>query len=344
VGLILATILLDHPHIRFRLVDPAIVELSESSNQTLDSATRGALVWAREADGFHLRLNGGRAGRLRWDHATAGTIDRVRVRALVSVDGVQADSIPADRPTLFILQPGGEPSGYRMIARWHESTAPEHLDRILPLPDPRQSLRVILALASPTQSVVIHRLTIDGLATRPWIEVLRWGLLAGWLILIVSAAERLSRPMDLAYRKRLWWVLALLVAGLLAPPEMLETVKTLLDHLALPWSDEDGGNLDLNVIGHFTLFGLLALVAFQGRADLGLLRMTGVLAALAVATELMQHLVDGRRADGYDVLVDVAGVAAAALILTLARRLGWFGPAAAPSPSPAPDQDRAVDK
>jgi VanZ family protein len=333
--------LLDQPHVRFSFVAPDLVNLSDESAQPLDLPTRGALLWTREADGLHLRVEEGRTGRVRWDLATGGTIDRVRVRGTISVAGVADDAPAAKWPTLFILQRGGERTKYRMVARWHRTVEMNRFDRVLVLPDPSQPLRLILNLPSSAASLVIHRLTIDGLADRPWIEILRWCVLAGWLILIVTVGERLTRPMDAASRTRLWWTLAVLVAGLLAPPEMIETIRTLLAELIGPWSP-DSSELEPNMLGHFVLFGLLAMVAFQGRADLGLLRMSGLLIGLAIATELMQHLVDGRQADWQDVVVDGAGIGVGVLLLHLAWRFGWIRrPAGIAS---ALDQDRFEER
>jgi hypothetical protein len=333
--------LVDQPHVRFSFVAPDLVNLSEEATEPPDLPTRGALIWTREADGLHLRVQEGRTGRVRWDRATAGTIDRLRVQGSISVAGVMDETGRTKPPTLFMVQPGGEPTDYRMIARWHQPVDRDRLDRILALPDPSQPLRLVLSLPSSAQSLVVHRLEIDGLADRPWIEILRWCLLAGWLILILTVGERLTRPMDAASRTRLWSALAVLVAGLLAPPEMIATIRTLIAEIIGPWSlDSDG--VEPNVLGHFVLFGLLAMVAFQGRADLGLLRMGGLLIGLAVATELMQRLVDGRQAEWQDLLVDVAGIGVGISLLHLAWRFRWIRQPAGGAPDLV--QDRSWER
>lgn len=153
------------------------------------------------------------------------------------------------------------------------------------------------------------------------IEWLRGLLLAAWIGLVVWTAWRVIRPTEWWVRTLTGSVLMLLLIGIIAPPDLLQIIKDWLAVLVSLLSLESGPGVGLNVhaLGHFGLFAVLAILLFLARADLGAWRLLGLLAGLAVATELMQLFVDGRYADWRDVLIDLAGVGLGVLLVGTAR-------------------------
>lgn len=154
----------------------------------------------------------------------------------------------------------------------------------------------------------------------PWGSAARGAVLAMWTGLVLWAGWRLTRPI------RPWagWLarimLLVLLAGILAPPDLLWSLAVALK--ALLGLDSGGGEgVDLQVLGHFGLFAILATLLFAHRPDLAWLRLLGLLGALAVTTELMQLFVAGRTTDPWDVLTDLAGVAVGALVAVTSVKL-----------------------
>ncbi len=182
-----------------------------------------------------------------------------------------------------------------------------------------QWLLVLPALVLLTLLVNHPAMRSAGFAGQPVIELLRGLLLGGWIVLILWSAWWLTCPVPLLARWSLRAVLGLLLVGLLSPPEVLQAVKDRLVLLLSSGPLIEGGP-DADALGHFGLFAGLAALLCLTRADLGRPRLLGLLAALAVATELMQLFVEGRQPDWRDVLVDLAGAAAGAL---LAGAIRW---------------------
>lgn len=149
---------------------------------------------------------------------------------------------------------------------------------------------------------------------------LRGVLLAVWIGLVIWTAWWLTRPVGPWLKVLTSGLLLSLLIGILLPPELLRAVIAGL--LALMPSDATlTGRVNVPALGHFALFAGLAVLLFVGRADLGAWRLLGVLAGLAVATELMQFFVDGRQPDWRDVLIDMAGVGTGAIMVAIVGRL-----------------------
>jgi glycopeptide antibiotics resistance protein len=64
---------------------------------------------------------------------------------------------------------------------------------------------------------------------------------------------------------------------------------------------------------HFGLFAAFTMLLFWARADFQPAPFLLPLAGFAVATELMQFLVDGRQPDAFDVMLNLAGIGTATL-------------------------------
>lgn len=112
----------------------------------------------------------------------------------------------------------------------------------------------------------------------------------------------------------LWWqrwsfrlaVLAML-AGLALPPAAIDWLRDLLSAL-LPLAREVSQTEGASVVMHFGLFGVVSVLLFISRVDLHRFSLPAM-AVLAVLMEGVQLLVEGRSADGIDVVTNLLGVA-----------------------------------
>lgn len=142
------------------------------------------------------------------------------------------------------------------------------------------------------------------------------GVLAAWIALLVGGLWRLLRPASLGQRLVVWAVLLLLLLGMVLPPELLQAVQ---ERVAgwfgrLPGLDR---NDSASTWAHVGLYAAFAGSLLWARGDRHPGWLLLPLAGLAVATELMQLLVDGRQADPFDVVLNLAGIAGAASVAWL---------------------------
>lgn len=322
------TLLVSDPSVRFERIVPGLAALADSEPAGLP--TEGAIAWRRVSEGLAAEARDAGGGRLRWARPAPLQFDKLRLTGSVSLGGAAPDIRPRQRAQLDLVQPGRERTLRRTLTRWPAAATRETLDRLVDVPDPSRPLWIELALTPRSGQILLHRLDVDGLATRPGVEGLRWALLCGWLAVLIATLRVLARPMAPPLSRALWVALTLMMVGLLSPPDLLREAKDLVAIL-LPQGPPGGARPDTHALAHFALFAALAIPLFWGRRDLGWLRLTALLAALAGATELMQLLVDGRQADWHDVAVDLAGVGAAATLVWVARRTGWSGGDAHPT-------------
>jgi hypothetical protein len=321
--LVALTLLLNNPALRFERVAPGFVNLPDGVSAPADLPARGRLVWEPVPEGFLLRAEDNRWAFVRWEQPSPHGLDKVRVIGEVSIGNVSPEVGPGKDARLVVVQPDDNAPYRRAVARWSTPVIAQNFDRIMTIPDQTRPLWIELVLTPVSGEILLHRLTVDGLETRAAVEGLRWLLLAVWIGLVLVTLWRLAHPMSPPLRSRFWIVLALLLAGILAPPELLSGGRDLLWSL-LFLDPAIESSFDINAVGHFALFCALAVIVFQGRPELGWMHLAGLLIAFAGATELMQLLVDGRHADWQDIAVDLAGIGAAALVVTLARRVGSF--------------------
>jgi VanZ family protein len=342
--LIALTLLVDHPSVRFERVVQGLVSL-DGEGAPAELPVVGGLKWEHEPEGILLRIEGKPEGQLRWERPPPDGLDKLRLVGRISVNEEAPEARPWQRTQLFIVQPGEDRRQRLFVARWAETVTDGVFDRLVEIPDPSRPIWIELSLTPLSGQVVLHRLTVDGLATRPGIDESRLLLLTLWVGLILATLWHLARPMAPRVRHALWFVLALLFIGILSPPELLREIKDLLAILKPP-GPSTGPGLDVHMLGHFGLFGALSALLFWGRADLDSLKLLVLLAALAGVTELMQVLVDGRHADWHDVGFDLAGAVVGALSVAGLRRVGRFRVAMDPSPvkppTPASKSRRAV--
>jgi VanZ family protein len=338
--LIALTLLIDDPSVRFERVVQGLVSLN-GEDLPAELPVVGGLKWERGPEGILLRIEGKPGGQLRWERPPPDGLDKLRLVGRISVSGAAPEARPWQRAQLFIVQPDENRRRRLFVARWTETVTDEVFDRLVEIPDPTRPLWIELSLTPLSGQVMLHRLTVDGLATRPGIDESRLLVLTLWIALILATLWHIARPMAPRVRHALWFVLALLFIGILSPPELLRGIKDLWAILKPP-GPSTGPGLDVHMLGHFGLFAALGALLFWGRTDLDSRKLLVLLAALAGVTELMQLLVDGRQADWHDVVVDLAGVGVGALSIAGLRRAGRFRVAMDPSPDkPTPTESRS---
>jgi len=150
-----------------------------------------------------------------------------------------------------------------------------------------------------------------------WIPAL---VLAAWIAVSVGGVWYLLRAAPLRYRLVVWVVLILLLLGMVLPPEWLQTVQQWVSaRLGRVSSVDIGGSAPMFAhIGLYAAFAASLLWARGGRHPVWPLL---ALAGFAVATELMQLLVDGRNADPMDVALNFSGIAGGAVIAWVMARV-----------------------
>jgi hypothetical protein len=144
------------------------------------------------------------------------------------------------------------------------------------------------------------------------IEWLRGLVLAAWIGLLGAVLWWLSRPVPSARRRVLWALFVGLLLAMLVPPDWLRPIQDwvagwlgLVSDITLRDSAP--------ALVHFGLFAAFTMLLFWARADFQPTPFLLPLAGFAVATELMQFLVDGRQPDPFDVVLNLAGIGTAAL-------------------------------
>ncbi len=321
------TLVVSAPSVRFQMAAPDLVSLPSGAPAPTDPSlpARGHLIYQPVAEGLLLRVDGKRGGRLRWEHPASAQYDRLRITGAVTVTGIAPEIRPGQQARLLVIQPGEHRTISRLVEQWPTAVTDGRFDRIIKVPDPTLPLWITLAITSRSGQMVLHRLMVDGLAPRASVQGARWALLTVWIGLILGVLQHLARPMAQPLRVSLWATLASLLVGILAPPELLGAIKEFVAAL-LPFTPSITDGPDLNVYGHFTLFAALATLLLHGRPDLGWVKLVGLLAALAMVTELMQLLTDGRTADWIDTAVDLAGVGSAVLVVGFVKRVCRLSP------------------
>lgn len=141
------------------------------------------------------------------------------------------------------------------------------------------------------------------------------GILCGGLF---ALAWWVSRPAASVPRWlfRLAVLLALLALAL--PPEGVRLIREALTAL-IPLVREVSDVQGASYMVHFLVFGTVSGMLFWIRSDLGWLRPGLAMAALAVVMEGLQLLVAGRFASWLDVIANLSGLVAAALVVWLIR-------------------------
>jgi hypothetical protein len=151
-----------------------------------------------------------------------------------------------------------------------------------------------------------------GHTTCTGIEWLRGFALAAWIGLLGGVVWWLSRPVSSGRRLMVWALFVGLLLGMLAPPDWLHPMQDWVAGWLGLVSDmtlSDSGPAFV----HFGVFAAFTMLLVWARADFQRMSFLLPLAGFAVATELMQFLVDGRQPDPFDVVLNLAGIGTAAL-------------------------------
>jgi len=145
------------------------------------------------------------------------------------------------------------------------------------------------------------------------IEWLRGLVLAAWIGLLGAVVWWLSLPVRSGRRWMVWMVFAGLLLAMLIPPDWLRPIQDwVAGWLGLVSAVTSGGSGPALV--HFGLFAAFTMLLLWARADFQPTPFLLPLAGFAVATELMQFLVDGRQPDPFDVVLNLAGIGTASLV------------------------------
>jgi VanZ family protein len=145
-------------------------------------------------------------------------------------------------------------------------------------------------------------------------------VLAAWIGVLVGGVWHLLRAASWRQRLMVLGVLVLLLLGMVLPPDWLQQIQQwVFDRFGrAPRVDMSGSAPMLAHIGLYAVFAASLLWARGHRNPVWVLL---ALAGFAVATELMQLLVDGRNADPMDVVLNFSGIAAGAVIAWIVTRL-----------------------
>ncbi len=145
-----------------------------------------------------------------------------------------------------------------------------------------------------------------------------------WLVVLPCAglfglSWWVSRPMGALAR---WLFRALVLLALLAlvlPPAAILWIRDSLS-VFLPLAREASDMPGASYVVHFLLFVAVAGLLFWTRPDLGRLYPALAMATMALITEGLQLMVDGRFAAWADVAVNLIGVAVAAAVVWSLRQ------------------------
>ncbi|MEE4377486.1 MAG: VanZ family protein [Candidatus Competibacteraceae bacterium] len=318
------SLLINQPEIRFERIAPALIDFPDGNSAIQQ---RGKLKLEQGAQGLALHIPQSGRGALRWSLSAPRTFDSLRLTGIISVGPVLPQARPGQQARLVLKQPLAEKPHNRLAIRWPGTEHRQHFDRVVNIRAPALPLYIDLALTTLSGRVVLHSLVVDGLTRRVWVESVRGLLLSTWIGLVLWTGWRLMRPVASLPRFLTWTVLGLTLIGILMPPAIRQVLENWLN-LLFPLGKEFDSGLDVDTLGHFSLFATIAMLLFWTRADLGWLRLLCLLTALALATELMQLFIDGRQPDQYDVLIDLAGISAGLLLMGAVGQLkescrGW---------------------
>ncbi len=150
-----------------------------------------------------------------------------------------------------------------------------------------------------------------------------------WLVALLSAGLFalgwwVSRPVPWLLRWLFRLAVLVMLLALVLPPGAIDWIRDALSVL-MPLARQADEVPGASYIVHFSLFFGVSGLLFWPRPDLGRLYPVLAMAAMAVITEGLQLLVDGRFASWGDVLANlIGGGVAAAVVWTI--RLAWPTP------------------
>ena len=145
-------------------------------------------------------------------------------------------------------------------------------------------------------------------------------VLAAWIGVLVGGVWHLLRATSWPQRLLVLGVLGLLLLGMVLPPDWLQQVQQwVVARMGRVSSVDIGGSAPM--LAHIGLYAAFAASLLWARGDRHPVWPLLALAGFAVATELMQLLVDGRNADPMDVALNFSGIAGGAMIAWVMARV-----------------------
>ena len=217
----------------------------------------------------------------------------------------------------------GETVGHRAIIRGTAARGTRVAERLVPLPPEARRYTLIFTsrddVADGTFRLADVR--VELIVPTPLRAVLNVLLVLGWTALFAAAAVWLARRVGTFTLLALCSTLAAIVIGVLLPEVVtggpLERLRESVAAL-LP-ATEELRLVHAFKLGHFATFFLAALLLLARAPRLGLPRplLAALLTLLAVASEGMQLHLFNRTTRVADLAIDVAGIAAAALLVAL---------------------------
>jgi len=145
-------------------------------------------------------------------------------------------------------------------------------------------------------------------------------VLAAWIGVLVGAVWYLLRAASWSQRLLVLGVLGLLLLGMVLPPDWLQQVQQwIVERFGRVSRVDVGGSAPM--LAHIGLYAAFAASLLWASGDRHPVWPLLALAGFAVATELMQLLVDGRHADPMDVALNFSGIVGGAMIAWVTARL-----------------------
>jgi len=145
-------------------------------------------------------------------------------------------------------------------------------------------------------------------------------VLAGWIGVLVGGVWHFLRAASLRQRLLVLGVLGLLLLGMVLPPDWLQAGQQwVVERFGRAPRVDMGGSAPM--LAHIGLYAAFAASLLWARGHRNPLWVLLALAGFAVATELMQLLVDGRNANPIDVVLNFSGIAAGAAFAWVFTRL-----------------------
>ena len=144
-------------------------------------------------------------------------------------------------------------------------------------------------------------------------------VLAAWIGVLVGVVWRLLHVASLRQRLMVLGVLGLLLLGMVLPPDWLQAVQQwVVERFGRVPRVDMGGSAPM--LAHIGLYAAFAASLLWARGHRNPVWVLLALAGFAIATELMQLLVEGRNADPMDVVLNFSGIAAGAVIAAVTAR------------------------
>jgi len=137
---------------------------------------------------------------------------------------------------------------------------------------------------------------------------------------LLVGAWHLGRGAPSAWRLVFVGLMAVLLAGMSLPPDVIRELASLLTRWWPGFGQTDLVTRQSSGMAHVLLFALVSAWLFRWRRDLGWPLLLSLLVGLSMITEGLQLAVDGRFASVSDVALNLLGVSIGFVLLALRGR------------------------